>query len=115
MRDTTSYFSPTSDPPVIDDRIYFQDVRLSQMSIKNLYEEFLAQEDYSSASNLLNDEDMDFFGASILNLFENRIVAIETYVCSQEFKDEKPVLTAYQSTEPEGEEVDVGFTWIDDE
>ena len=101
MRDVESQF-----PLNIDDRIYFQDVNLSQLNIKKNFEHFLEEESYSEASDVLNNTDIDFFGASVLNLLENRLVAIEEYILTIE----KPVLTAYQSTEPE--DVDEGFSWI---
>lgn len=104
MRDVVSQF-----PSDIDDRIYFQDINLSQLNTKTNFERFLAEQSYSEASDVLNNANIDFFGASVLNLLENRLVAIEEYILTLE----KPVLTAYQSTEPE--DVDEGFTWIEDE
>lgn len=103
MRDVYTQF-----PSAVDDRIYFQDINLSQLNTKTNYESYLDAREYSNASAELNDANIDFFGASVLNLLENRLVAIETYLLTLT----KPQLTAYQSTEPDG--VDVGFTWIED-
>lgn len=103
MRNIYSQF-----PSAIDDRIYFQDINLSQLNTKANYEAYKNAGDYTSASAELNNANIDFFGASVLNLLENRFVAIENYLLTLE----KPQLTAYQSTEPTG--VGVGFTWIED-
>lgn len=103
MRNIYSQF-----PSAIDDRIYFQDINLSQLNTKANYEAYKNAGDYTSASAELNNANIDFFGASVLNLLENRFVAIENYLLTLE----KPQLTAYQSTEPT--DVGVGFTWIED-
>lgn len=103
MRNTTTQF-----PYAVDDRIYFQDINLSQLNTKTNYETYLANAQYTDASAELNNANIDFFGASVLNLLENRLVAIENYILTLV----KPQLTAYQSTEPTG--VGVGFTWIED-
>ena len=103
MRNVTTQF-----PSAIDDRIYFQDINLSQLNTKANFESYLDIEDYTNASNELNNANIDFFGASVLNLLENRLVALENYILTLT----KPQLTAYQSTEPTN--VGVGFTWIED-
>ena len=98
----------TQFPYAVDDRIYFQDINLSQLTTKTNFETYLANSQYTDASAELNNANIDFFGASVLNLLENRLVAIENYLLTLI----KPQLTAYQSTEPTG--VGVGFTWIED-
>ena len=101
MRDATSLF-----PTAIDSRIYFQDINLSQLETKDDWETELELGNYTDASAVLNDANIDFFGAWVLNLIENRLVAIEEYILTLT----KPELTAYQSTEPD--DVDEGFSWI---
>lgn len=103
MRNTVTQF-----PSSVDDRIYFQDINLSQLNTKTNFETYLAASQYTDASNELNNANIDFFGASVLNLLENRLVAIENYLLTLT----KPSLTAYQSTEPTN--VGIGFTWIED-
>lgn len=78
MRNTTSKY-PTS----IDDKIFFQDINLDQLSVMNQYRNYIANQQYTEASNLLNDSDLDFYGAWLMNLFENRLVAIETYLLNK--------------------------------
>ena len=101
MRDATSLF-----PTAIDSRIYFQDINLSQLETKDDWETELELGNYTDASAVLNNANIDFFGAWVLNLIENRLVAIEEYILTLT----KPELTAYQSTEPD--DVDEGFSWI---
>lgn len=97
----------TQFPLAIDDRIYFQDINLTQLNTKANWESYLAVSDYTSASNELNNANIDFFGASVLNLLENRIVALENYLPTIP----KPNWTYYGTTEPSN--VPVGYSWIE--
>ena len=101
MRVVTSNF-----PYAIDDRIYFQCVSIDQVPTKTAYEGFYNNGQYTDASLVLNNANMDFYGASVLNMLENRIIAIENYVLTLI----KPDLTAYQQNEPAG--VPKNYTWI---
>lgn len=102
MRNIYSQF-----PNAVDDRIYFQDINLSQLNTKSNFEGYLANGQYTDASDELNNANIDFFGASVLNLLENRLVAIENYLLTLT----KPDLTYYGSTEPQN--VNVGYSWIE--
>ena len=100
MKNTTSKF-----PSMIDDRVFFEDINLTQLDIKNQYEQLLQQGKYTEASQLLNNSDVDFYGAWILNLLENRLLNIQTYL-----QDEtKPHLVDY-NTQPTTN----GAHWISD-
>lgn len=97
----------TQFPSAIDDRIYFQDINLSQLTTKAIWESYLANSQYTDASNELNNANIDFFGASVLNLLENRLVALENFLPTIT----KPVWTYYGTTEPSN--VPVGYSWIE--
>ena len=102
MRNVVSQF-----PSAVDDRIYFQDINLTQLNTKKNWENYLANGQYTDASNELNNANIDFFGASVLNLIENRFVALENYMLTMT----KPDWTYYGSTEPTVSTV--GYTWIE--
>ena len=102
MRNIYSQF-----PVSVDDRIYFQDINLSQLNTKTIWESYLDAGQYSDASNELNNANIDFFGASVLNLLENRLVAIENYLLTIT----KPDWTYYGTVEPSG--VPEGYSWIE--
>ena len=102
MRNVVSQF-----PGAVDDRIYFQDINLTQLNTKTNWENYLANGQYTDASNELNNANIDFFGASVLNLIENRFVALENYMLTMT----KPDWTYYGVTEPSN--VPMGYTWIE--
>ena len=95
----------------IDKRVYAQDITLNGLEIYSKYQTLLAQGKYTEASELLNSEDTHvyFYGAWMLNLLENRLQAIGTFL-----KDlKKDVLTLGSETEPEN--ATYGTHWISDE
>ena len=88
MRDTSTKF-----PQEIDDRIFWQDLQIYQTPIMQKYYTYLNAGNYDEASDLLNNSDVFFYGAWILNLLENRLYAIEKYV----FGLDKNKIVEYQS------------------
>lgn len=100
MRDISSNF-PTS----IDDRIFLHDISLDQLDTVNEYRNYIANGNYTQASELLNNSDVGFYGAWVLNLLENRLVAIENYVQSLD----KPYFVQYGGEEPTEE----GSHWVE--
>lgn len=100
MRNTSSNF-PTS----IDDRTFLHDISLDQLDTVNEYRNYIANGNYTQASELLNNSDVGFYGAWILNLFENRLVAIENYVQSLN----KPRFVQYGGEEPTTQ----GSHWVE--
>ena len=72
------------------------------------YYRYLETGNYTRATELLNNSDVFFYGAWILNLLENRLYAMENYLMNEE---EKPTLVTYQSTEPIN--AYQGMNWID--
>ncbi len=93
-------------PADIDARKYYQDVRISQLNTKTAYEGTLRQGNYTAASHVLQTSNIDYYGAYMFNMLENRLDAIQTYLDAKE----KPVLTKLQSEEPL--DVEEGVSWI---
>ena len=102
MRDVSTKF-----PQEIDERIFWQDLQIYQTPIMQKYYTYLNAGNYDEASDLLNNSDVFFYGAWILNLLENRLYAIEKYV----FGLDKNKIVEYQRTEPF--DVSQGTVWID--
>ena len=102
MKDASTKF-----PQEIDDRIFWQDLQIYQTPIMQKYYTYLNAGNYDEASDLLNNSDVFFYGAWILNLLENRLYAIEKYV----FDLDKNKIVEYQRTEPFN--ISQGTVWID--
>ena len=102
MKDASTKF-----PQEIDDRIFWQDLQIYQTPIMQKYYTYLNAGNYDEASDLLNNSDVFFYGAWILNLLENRLYAIEKYV----FGLDKNKIVEYQRTEPFN--ISQGTVWID--
>ena len=102
MKDTSTKF-----PQEIDERIFWQDLQIYQTPIMQKYYTYLNAGNYDEASDLLNNSDVFFYGAWILNLLENRLYAIEKYI----FGLDKNKIVEYQRTEPFN--VSQGTVWID--
>ncbi len=98
----------TKFPDNIDSRIFFCDVNADQVPIMKNYYTFLNAANYTLASEYLNNSEVFFYGAWLLNLLENRLCAIGDYV----IKEGKPKLTIYKSSEPSDDETYEGMTWI---
>ena len=99
----------TKFPSEIDSRIFFIDVDLSQVPIMKNYYTLINAGEYSRASELLNNSEVSFYGAWILNLLENRLCAIGNYVMGLE----KNKLMTYSNSEPSNDEIYEGMNWID--
>lgn len=87
-------------PDQYDPLIFFSDADLDNFTTYQQYYVLFEMNQYTQASNLLNNSDVDFYGAWLLNLLENELYAIESNM--DEFIDEKPKLAAYSSTAPSG-------------
>ena len=101
MKNTSTKF-----PNEIDDRIFFQDISLNDLEIWEEYKSLISSESYTSASRLLNDSEIDFYGAWLFNLLENRLEAIGSFLLQ---KNNKPTLQTYSRTEPTAKN---GLHWI---
>ena len=94
----------------IDPRVYAHDITLNDLETLNDYRIALANGDYDETCRILNESDVCFFGAWMLNLLENRLQAIGNYLNNELERD---VLTYASETEPEN--VEYGISWIADE
>jgi hypothetical protein len=102
MKDIATKF-----PNDIDNRLFFSDISSEQVHIMNTYNNYIANGDYDKASEFLNNSEVFFYGAWLLNLFENRLHTIGDYL----MKEEKPKLTIYSNSEPST--VYKGMNWIE--
>ena len=93
-------------PINIDSRMYYQDVQLSQMNTKAQYETALSNKQYTDASTILQNSDVDYYGAYLFNKSEDKLLAVQAYLEAKV----KPDLMRCQATEPTN--VDDGMSWI---
>ena len=93
-------------PFSIDPRMYYQDVQLSQLDVKANFDAALDNNQYTLASQILQNSDIDYYGAYFFNKSEDKLVAVQNHVDAKV----KPVLTVYQATEPTT--VENGLSWI---
>ena len=93
-------------PNLIDNRYFFQDVSIDKLPIMDKYNGMINASAYTDASEYINAQDITFYGAWILNMLEERLIALENYLI---YDVEKPQVVAYTNTEPT--DVDVGYCW----
>ena len=103
---------PTKFPNDIDDRIYFQDIDLKQAETMQQFYSYLDSGAYSRAFELLNNSEAFFYGAWLLNMFEDRLSIIGGYISNIKSDDLTPCLL-YSGTEPAGSELTDGACWVD--
>ncbi len=101
MKDYSTVF-----PDSIDDRHFFQDINIEQLPIMEKYNGMIASSGYTAASEYINAQEVTFYGAWILNMLEERLIAIENYFV---YEVEKPNIVTYTDTEPT--DVEVGYCW----
>ncbi len=101
MKDYSTVF-----PDYIDDLKFFQDVSIDKLSIMDKYNGMILQGSYTAASEYINKQDILFYGAWLLNMLEERLIAIENYLV---YSTEKPDLTTYNDIEPTN--VEQGYCW----
>lgn len=93
-------------PSYIDPRMYYQDVQLSQLNTKSAYEAALDSNQYTNASSILYDSDVDYYGSYLFNKSEDKLLSVQNYLLTVN----KPDLMRYQAQEPQN--VDDGMSWI---
>lgn len=107
MRDFKSKF-----PKEIDERLFLSDISISQVPLMQEYRFHLINNNYSIASELLNNSDVFYYGAWILNLFEDRLCNIGEFIMEE---DEHSLIT-YNSCEPSQlTNTYDGMNWISDD
>ena len=93
-------------PNLIDDRYFFQDISIDKLPIMDKYNSMINVSAYTDAAEYINTQDVTFYGAWILNMLEERLIALENFLV---YDVEKPELVSYTNTEPTG--VPVGYCW----
>lgn len=104
MKDTSTKFTKDNNYQV-DSRIFFQDISLDDLDVLEQHKTLISLESYTKASELLNNSEIDFYGAWLLNLLENRLEAIGSFLLEKN----KPTLQVYSSVEPVAK---TGLHWI---
>lgn len=105
MRNESSVF-----PDGIDPRVYFSDIDLDNVEFMHNYQELIQNGKYTEASQLLNSNDnVTFYGAWVLNMFENRLRNTGEYLLTKK----KASANTYQSKEPT-EGLVKNMIWIGD-
>jgi hypothetical protein len=101
----------TAFPSHADDRLFVQDIDLQHIGIMQNYNALLSAGKYTQASDLLNSSDVFFYGAWLLNYFEDRLNILGNYLLSQKVNEDKPIFYIYQENEPD--ELEDNQVWID--
>lgn len=97
MRNEQSVF-----PDNIDPLIFYSDADLDNQHYLAHYYSLLESGDYVGASEYIQsiDEDVDFYGAWLLNLIENELYAVENYIDQYITPEPKPKLVHHGANEP---------------
>lgn len=101
MRDYATDF-----PKTIDDRVFFSDINIDKLSQMTKFQTYINNGAYSAASKYINNSTVDFYGAWILNLIEERMYALENYAVDEM---EKPDIITDQEEEPT--DVETNYCW----
>lgn len=102
---------PTKFPNEIDDRIYFHDIDLKQLSTMQRFYQYINLGLYTKAFELIDSSEAFFYGAWLLNMLEDRLYIIGDYIS----KIEKPKIFLYGTSEPSINNLnkDEYYNWID--
>ena len=87
-------------PSQYDPLIFFADADLDNFTTYQQYYTLYNADQYTQASNLLNNSDVDFYGAWLLNLIENELYAIESNMDSFVIPEDKPRLISHGLDDP---------------
>lgn len=107
MRNIVSKF-----PNEIDERLFLSDVSISQVPIMGKHRAFLIKGDYTSAYKLLDDSNVFYYGAWILNLLEDRLCKIGEAIMDEE---DHTLMTYNTLTVSQMNDIYDGMNWITDE
>ena len=98
-------------PDKVDSRIFFKDINIDELEIMNNYLSLYNEGKYSEAVQYLNENNVSYYGAKILNLMQYRLLNIEKYLMKPHEKNNKQL---YQIIEPEHTLGDYGLIWVGD-
>lgn len=94
-------------PEDIDPLIFYQDASIERKPELGQYYVYLNENNFDAAKDYLANSTLDYYGAWLLNLVENRLYAIEDNV--DEYVGEKPKIVIHSAKEPHD------YIGIDDE
>lgn len=83
-------------PNDIDSRLFMSDTDLENLDVLDQYQKLIRYHKYTEASRLLEKSDSFHYGASLFNMFEDRLYQIGQYVVAKE--DKEPL--GYYQTDP---------------
>lgn len=75
MHDSSTVF-----PENIDNRIWWSDIDLTQVPTMNTYQGLLRDKNYTTATNMLKNSSVFYYGSWLINMFRNRLVALHNYM-----------------------------------
>lgn len=102
-----SYITTSSFPTSIDDRTFISDVDLNHKTIMDTHIGYINNGEYTNASTYINSQtDITPITAGMWNMFENQIIALQTYL-----KTLSPIERATYGNEPESPSVN--DIWIE--
>lgn len=95
-------------PNDIDSRAFMSDTDLEHLDLLEQYQKLIRYHKFDEASKLLEKFLSFYYGASLFNMFENRLHRIGQYLLA---KEDKEALGFYQSTMPASPKI--SMYWID--
>ena len=99
-----AHSSSTSFPVSIDPRMYYSDISLQHTDILDGYNNLVSSGQYQQASRYLYNNvevpnvNVDYNGAYLWNMFDNRIEAIESYAYTMPATDSRCYYSRYEPT-----------------
>lgn len=94
-------------PDGIDSRSFMSDADLEHLDLLQQYQNLINRKKYGEASGLLEASDSFYYGASLFNMFEDRLHRLGQYLIA---KEDKESLGYYQPEPPASPKM--GRFWI---
>lgn len=93
-------------PTDIDSRIFFSDLKASQLDTEKHYQELLSNNKLTDATQYINSSSVSFIGADLLNMLQDELIEIEKYISN--LKPGGQLVTSYAFPK----NLEVGTNWI---
>ena len=103
-------YDPSVYPDNFDPLIFFQDANIERAPLLSQYYEYLRNNNFSAARDYLYDSTLDFYGACLLNMIEDRLYTVEDNI--EDVVGEKPEIVVYRQTEPKDKMTEECFNWV---
>lgn len=101
------YNTTTNYPTSVDDLLFISDVDCKSENIMNTHQEYINRSKYTDASRYLNNQsNITPIVADLFNLLENRLIALQSHLLSQDDEVERAF---YEEPESSVE----GTIWIE--